>query len=137
MCEDDFEAAFQLLKHKEVYNRLLIRKTDIKKKKSRNVERLRLLTLFCCANRQNYFKCCIFAFAIEQDKEWTNNMGVKIFKIKLSNILQRNEWMEQLVNCSVKYKVHRLLKITEKSNQSLKGKEKNKRCSWIACRDLL
>lgn len=32
MYEDDFEAAFQLLKHGEVYNRLLIRKADIKKK---------------------------------------------------------------------------------------------------------
>lgn len=70
------------------------------------------------------------ALGIDRDKEWKNNMGVKIFKIKLSNILQRNEWLEQLVNCSVKCKVYRHLKITETSNQSLKKKRIKEAIEW-------
>lgn len=101
-----------------MYSKLLIRKADIKK-------RGMLKDIYCCLCSVEQIGKIIsnIALGIEQERELKNNKGVKIFKIKLSNILQRNEWMEQLVNCSVKCKVHRHLKITETSNQNLKKKE--------------
>lgn len=79
MYEDRFEEAFQLLKHSEMYGRLLIRKADILKKGGM------LKDIYCYPFSVEQISKMIsnVAWGIEQDKEWKNNKGVEIFKINL------------------------------------------------------